>query len=271
MGIEHGPEETQWMSRERLSKAKVDEGMGFRGMEEFNKALLGKHCWRLVSRESSLLEKIFKSGYYPNDDFMSAKEGYQPSFAWRSILSARGLIDKGGLWKIGNGRKVRIWGDKWLPYMRFIEASNAIIPLQAGSYVSELIDDDTKQWKRELILSCFERDVAGQILSIPISMRLPPDKMVWNWEKDGEFSVRSAYHLLCDEKSRNQPGPSSPQRNKLWKEIWRAYIPNKIKNFMWRLAKNILPTRSNLQKKGITLDTLCFPPRLPYSSRYYFT
>jgi hypothetical protein len=80
---------------------------------------------------------------------------------------------------------------------------------------------------------------------------------VWNWEKDGEYSVRSAYHLLCDAKARLQPGPSSPQRDKLWKEIWRAPIPNKIKNFMWRLAKNILPTRSNLHKKGILLDLQC--------------
>jgi len=141
--------------------------------------------------------------------------------------------------------------------MRAIEVSNAVLPLQADARVSELIDADTKQWNRELILSCFERNVAGHILSIPLSMRLPSDKMVWNWEKDGEFSVRSAYHFLCDEKSRNQLGPSNPQRNKLWKEIWRAFIPNKIKNFMWRLAKNILPTRANLQKKGITFDTLC--------------
>lgn len=43
----------------------------------------------------------------------------------------------------------------------------------------------------------------------------------------------------------------------MWKEIWRAPIPNKIKNFMWRLAKNILPTRSNLHKKGILLDLQC--------------
>ena len=37
-----------WMSWERLSKSKVDGGMRFRGMGEFNKALLGKHCKILV-------------------------------------------------------------------------------------------------------------------------------------------------------------------------------------------------------------------------------
>lgn len=86
-----------WMSWERLSKAKADGGMGFRGMGEFNKALLGKHCWRLATGGSSLLEKVFKSRYYPNGNFMTAKEGYQPSYAWKSIISARELVDKGGL------------------------------------------------------------------------------------------------------------------------------------------------------------------------------
>ncbi|GAU21787.1 hypothetical protein TSUD_329120, partial [Trifolium subterraneum] len=193
-----------WMSWERLSKAKLDGGMGFRGMEDFNKALLGKHCWRLVTGESSLLEKIMKSRYYPRGIFLCAKEGYQPSYAWRSILSARDIVTKGGVWKIGNGRKV-----------------------------------------------------AQNIISLPISFRLPQDTLIWNWEKDGVYSVRSAYHLLCDEKARLQPGPSCPKRSKLWKEIWRAPVPNKVKNFIWRLAKNILPTRTNLHNKGIKLDLQC--------------
>jgi ribonuclease HI len=51
------------------------------------------------------------------------------------------------------------------------------------------------------------------------------------------------------------PGPSSGRDDNLWKEIWKAPLPNKIKNFMCRLGRNIIPTRVNLQKKGISLDT----------------
>ncbi|PNX85341.1 hypothetical protein L195_g041409, partial [Trifolium pratense] len=211
-----------WMSWKKLSKAKIDGGMGFRGMEDFNKALLGKHCWRLVTGEWSLLEKIFRSRYYPNGNFRTAKKGYQPSYAWRSILSALDLVDKGGLWKIGNGRKVRIWKESWMPDLKIIEFKGDNCPLSEDARVAELIDVDTKQWKRGLIFSCFDRHVAKQIINIPLSFRLSHDLLIWNWEKDGDYSVRSAYHLLCDEKARFQPGPSCPQRRKLWKEIWRA-------------------------------------------------
>jgi hypothetical protein len=44
------------MSWDRLSKAKQKGGLGFRGFKDFNKALRGKHCWRLMQEKNSLLE-----------------------------------------------------------------------------------------------------------------------------------------------------------------------------------------------------------------------
>jgi hypothetical protein len=45
--------------------------------------------------------------------------------------------------------------------------------------------------------------------------------------------------------------------DEVWKRIWKLSVPKSAQNFLWRLAKNILPTRSNLEKKGIILDTSC--------------
>jgi hypothetical protein len=138
---------------------------------------------------------------------MCANEGYQPSYAWRSILSARTLVEKGGLWRIGDGRKVRIWKDIWMTDMKLISSRKDNCPLSDDALVMDLIDVDTKQWKRDVIYSCFDHCVAKQIISIPLSLRLPSDTLVWNWEKDDTYSVRSAYHVFCDEKERSLPGP----------------------------------------------------------------
>lgn len=121
----------------------------------------------------------------------------------------------------------------------------------------DLIDPDTKQWKRDPVFSCFDQAEAQQIISIPISHRLPEDKLIWHWEKDGEYSVRLAYHILYDERYKNLPGPSHIIYSNLWKEIWHASVPNRIRNFLWRLAKNSLPTRFNLSRKGVQVDLLC--------------
>jgi hypothetical protein len=107
------------------------------------------------------------------------------------------------------------------------------------------------------VRSWFNPHEAKKILSIPLSHRLPEDKIIWCCEKNGEFSVRSAYHLLADKKNCNQPGPSSIYQESLWAKIWKAPIPNVIRNFLWRLVKHILPSRARLVKKGLDVDPCC--------------
>jgi hypothetical protein len=89
--------------------------MGFRGFRNFNKALLGKQCWRLLTNENSLMARLFKSRYYPRSNFFDANLGFQPSYAWRSIMQAKEVVRMGARWRIGNGNKVRIWKDGWIP------------------------------------------------------------------------------------------------------------------------------------------------------------
>lgn len=97
------------MSWRKMSRPKCKGGLGFRGFRDFNLALLGKHCWRLVTGDSSLLQEVLKSKYYPNTSFMVATVGHHPSYAWRSIMSARKLVQEGGRWILGNGSTTCIW------------------------------------------------------------------------------------------------------------------------------------------------------------------
>jgi hypothetical protein len=81
----------------------------------FNRALLAKQGWRLVKYPDSLVARVFKKKYYPYGEFLQAKMGSRPSYAWRSIFNARGVLEAGLRWRVGNGEKIKIWGDRWLP------------------------------------------------------------------------------------------------------------------------------------------------------------
>ncbi|CAL8164299.1 unnamed protein product [Prunus armeniaca] len=45
--------------------------------------------------------------------------------------------------------------------------------------------------------------------------------------------------------------------SKGWTALWKAKIPSKIKLFWWRACTGILPTKDNLCKRKIYLDTCC--------------
>lgn len=120
-----------------------------------------------------------------------------------------------------------------------------------NSTVSCLIDSVTCQQNRGFIFESSNQYIAYQIISIPLLVRQISDKLLLHWEKDRNYSVRSAHHVLCEGRLSSEAETSSRGNAELWRRIWSA------QNFLWRLAKNILPTRMNLSKKGIDLDVCC--------------
>lgn len=50
-----------WVSRKRLCMAKLEGGMGFRDLSAFNKALVAKQGWRILTQPRSLMARILKA------------------------------------------------------------------------------------------------------------------------------------------------------------------------------------------------------------------
>lgn len=99
-----------WCERSALCNLKSDEGMGFRDMAKFNIALLAKQGWRILVQPTSLVRRILRAKYFSHSNFLSAQLGSNPSFIW----SAHRLLKMGLRWKVGNGRLIRIWDDRWM-------------------------------------------------------------------------------------------------------------------------------------------------------------
>nr|POE66068.1 putative ribonuclease h protein [Quercus suber] len=84
------------------------------------------------------------------------------------------------------------------------------------------------------------------------------DKQVWLPSNNGEFTTRSAYHLLAGQGRNLLPSSSSGSGNKqVWKSIWNLQVPHKVKHLMWRAANDALPNLHNLWRRKVVTSTYC--------------
>ena len=82
--------------------------------------------------------------------------------------------------------------------------------------------------------------------------------LIWPLTPDGHYSVRSAYHMLSEDESRQEPGSSSSKNShQVWKSIWKIRTPNKIRHFIWRAARDSLPTKQNLKARHLPVEETC--------------
>lgn len=224
-----------WVGWKKMCKSKIQGGMGFRNLQAFNLAMLAKQAWRQLTNPSSLVARIYRAKYYPSCDVMGAKLGSSPSYAWRSIYNSLEVIRRGTRWRVGNGKLIHIWEDKWLPIPTTHKVCSPQLDFDDFPMVSSLIDDDTKRWKVGLIRATFLPFEAETILSIPLSYILPDDSIVWIGNKRGVFSVKSAYYVVLPVVEKAVAGENSSRdfRTPLWKKMWQLKIPLKVKIFAW--------------------------------------
>lgn len=80
-----------WARWEEICKPKSMGGMGFRSMEDFNRALLAKQSWRILKDPESLMARIFKQKYFPKSSLWEADLKKRACQTWQSLLWGRDL------------------------------------------------------------------------------------------------------------------------------------------------------------------------------------
>jgi hypothetical protein len=120
-----------------MGHSKANDGLGFRDLEIFNKALLSKQIWRLLQNPDSLAATILKAKYYPSYSILEASMGNRPSYVWRSFMAAQPVLQNGLIWRVGDGNDIGIWTDKWVPQPTMYKIHSPRMELDRNARVSE--------------------------------------------------------------------------------------------------------------------------------------
>lgn len=92
--------------------SKIGSGVGIRRIHELNSACFIKLGWVAVS--SSSWATWFRDRYLRKVFYKSSLSSSLGSCIWREMKSIAPVILQGLKWRIGNGRSVNQWNDRWL-------------------------------------------------------------------------------------------------------------------------------------------------------------
>ncbi|GJY67846.1 RNA-directed DNA polymerase, eukaryota [Tanacetum coccineum] len=211
---------------------------------------------RFVSQDGSLWYRVIKAEY---GDMIDSHSTHIMSI-WSSILKEVSVLKSGGFdflsfcnKRIGDGLNTRFWLDTWKGDKPFRVAFPRLFALESNGQVSV-----AEKLGASLNIS-FRREVRGgleeqQYLELSsiisaVSLSSSPDRWECSLSSDGVYSVKQIRNAIDDLFL-----PSFPDSTR-----WVKAIPIKINLFAWRAWHDCLPTRSNLIRRGVTLDSVACP------------
>ncbi|XP_026400051.1 uncharacterized protein LOC113295938 [Papaver somniferum] len=236
----------QGKATDNLEKCECSKegGLGFRDLHLFNRALLAKSAWRLCTDQTSICAKSLQEKYFPDGQVSNIKKSKNTTWSWTSISSEINFILKFSFWSLGNGHKILIWKNNWVHGMH-----EPPIPKQGAintshyTHVYQLMAADNCSWNSDMLFSLFEDQTANAILNINIFPDYE-DKLVWTLEKNGGFSVKSAYKKMFQEKNAGQI--VSDAMKSVFKRLWRLPLLPRVQQFLWKCVRDVLPSRDKL-------------------------
>ncbi|GJN13364.1 hypothetical protein PR202_gb00058 [Eleusine coracana subsp. coracana] len=166
-----------WLKWSKLAHSKMDGGMGFRDMNFFNQAMLGKQGWRLLTRPDALCSRVLKGKYYLNCDFLAATWKKRSSETWHAIRHGREVLKQGLIHRIGPGTSVNKWNDNWIPGIQSFKP-RVRLPEAMVNRVDELFDGGDTSWNEQLVRQAFIEIDADEILKIRPSRTMEDDVSV---------------------------------------------------------------------------------------------
>ncbi|GJX72551.1 RNA-directed DNA polymerase, eukaryota, reverse transcriptase zinc-binding domain protein [Tanacetum coccineum] len=257
-GADPSENKISWVAWDKILASKKKGGLGVSSYYALNRGLLLKWVWRFVSQDGSLWYLVIKAIY---GDMIDSHLTHIMSI-WSSILKEVSVLklSTGGfdflsfcIKHIRDGLNTHFWLDTWKGDKPFRVAVPRLFSLESNGQISV-----AEKLGASLNIS-FRREVRGglkeqqylelsSIISV-VSLSSSPDRWECSLTSDGVYSVKQIQNAID-----NLSLPSFSDSTR-----WVKAIPIKINLFAWRAWHDCLPTRSNLIRRGVTLDSVAFP------------
>ncbi|WJX94410.1 hypothetical protein P8452_75829 [Trifolium repens] len=255
-----------WVKWDQICLPKEQGGLGIKNLAIFNKSLLGKWKWRVLSDGDAVWSELlhFRYGHLSSNLLagVTLSNAVKSSLWWRDIIG----LDRGSTentfmanlsCRAGDDKTIGFWKFKWIGDQPFCALYPDLFAKETfkDALVYERLQDTNQgriwnwNWLQHLTFS--ESQHLEELQGLLADCYLNPDLADrWKWKPGllGLFSVRSYYSILIN----SQPTEAIETTTlTALKKLWKIDVPSKVLAFGWRLLLDRLPTRLALNHRGI--------------------
>ncbi|GKA24778.1 RNA-directed DNA polymerase, eukaryota, partial [Tanacetum coccineum] len=249
-----------WFKWSRVLASKEKGGLGVSSLFALNRALLFKWMWRFHNDKNALWSR-FIHALHGNSGGINKRSKVSYSSNWMSIVTEvsklkNNNIDLLGFMKkrVGNGLDTSFWEDVWRGEKSFKLSFPKVYALETDkkiSVASKMKHNEIGSSFRRLPRNGVELEQYSSLAAILEGVLLPDmiDRWVWSLAGSGEFSVASTRKFIDDHRllGVNQ------------KTRWLKEVPKKINILAWKVRFDLLPTRLNLSRRGVEIQSIVCP------------
>nr|GEV36114.1 RNA-directed DNA polymerase, eukaryota, reverse transcriptase zinc-binding domain protein [Tanacetum cinerariifolium] len=230
-GHETGSKKASWVNWEKVLSAKDKGGLRVASLFALNRGLLVKWVWRFYNHETSLWKKVIQA-IHGCDGNMHKPNMSAGHSCWIFIVKEIRRLGATGInifdfmkQKVGNGNNIKFWTDNWYHGGLQKDICPRLFALENRKdiVISFKLGDP-------FLYSSFRRDIRGG-------------------------SEMEQFQLLVEAANSISLVPMEDRD----KTRWVKFVPIKINVFAWKVMVNALPTRFNLSRRGIDIQSISCP------------
>ncbi|GJR98447.1 RNA-directed DNA polymerase, eukaryota, partial [Tanacetum coccineum] len=246
-----------WVSWKKVLAHKERGGLGVSSLYALNRGLMFKWVWRFLNHDTSLWARVIKAIHGVDGNIgMGTRVSYKS--CWMNIVNeVKVLLNKGidlmnfTRIRLGNGESTVFWEDSWNEGGKLKDRFPRLYTLETCKWVTV-----GRKIAQPSLMHSFRRPPRGgaeqaqmeELETLMQSVILTPisDRMTWTLDSSGEFSVASVRKLID-----NKLLPEGDHETR-----WIKFVPIKVNIHAWKVMADSLPTRFNISRRGIDIDSL---------------
>ncbi|GJW16459.1 RNA-directed DNA polymerase, eukaryota, reverse transcriptase zinc-binding domain protein [Tanacetum coccineum] len=233
----------------KICRPKSQGGLGLKDLGVWNKAMIIKNLWHVVTDKNSLWVQWISTVKLKGKSVWAVNEEVNDSWGWKNILKLRDEVRRFIIVKIGNGEKASLMYDNWCAVgilQSFVTHRDLYnVRWNDSMVVKDIVSNGVCLWPEEWI---------DKYPSLALNNIIPfnhdkVDETVWRSKcgKDGKFTIKQAYKDLCD----------SSDVVKWHKMIWFTRNIPKHSFILWMAMQNRLVTQDKVRRWGLIDMMVC--------------